>query len=109
MRRVLARVEHESLDRRARARVYAALDRVELRERPVLVVLSLNEEHGYAHVRQIFFEVPLAKLRIEPRAVPSPERAVDVAMVFRQARAKIAVLVRVFRARDAGDRDVLAE
>src|SRR5579872_6286894 len=72
-----------------------------LRHGPVLVVDSLNDERRAGDARQIFLDVPAAKLGMQPDIVPSPERAGGVAMMAREFLAKIRRLELLLRFGDA--------
>src|SRR5690349_19105971 len=64
---------------------HLALDRLELRHRPVLVVLALDREDGTLDARQILLDVPFLERRIEPGVVPEIERLARVRMVLGEA------------------------
>ena len=85
MRRVAAAREEQGL-RRERA----ALDGFHLSESPVLVVLALDHERGAGNRREIFLDVPVAKLRIEPDVIPSAKRFLDVIVIARKFLGQIA-------------------
>src|SRR5262249_49776457 len=105
VRRVLALGKHPPLER-ARD---AALDRVELGQRAVLVVCALERRHGRARARQIFLDGPGRKGGSEPDVVPAPERMVGVVVVAREALGKIRGAVGGLCLFDAGDGHVLDE
>src|SRR5580704_14991929 len=53
---------------------------LDLPERAVLVVSALHDQDRNADVTERFGDVPLLKVRIEPRPNPGAERAIDVGM-----------------------------
>ena len=63
--------------------LHAALDRVDLRQRAVLVVLALDQQRRRGHAAEHVLDVPGAELGREPDVVPEPERALGVAVVAR--------------------------
>src|SRR5438105_8978334 len=87
----------------------ATLQSVDLRDRPVLVLLALDEQGGRTDGRQRALEVPLPEGRVEPGSVPAPERRIHVPVVFRQARAQIAVQVSLAGSRNAAQAVLLGE
>ena len=87
----------------------AALDRVDLRQRPVLVVLALDQQRRRRHAGQHVLDVPGAELGREPDVVPQPERALGVAVVARHPLAEVGGRERLARLVDARHRDVLDE
>src|SRR5215467_9439306 len=68
----------------------------------VLIVRTLHDQHRHADIGEKLRDIPLAEVGIEPGAVPSLERVVDIRMPSRQARAQIAGLVRFLRLDDRG-------
>jgi len=75
----------------------------------VLIISTLHDQHGHADIGEKFRDIPLAKVGIEPGAVPSLERIVDMRMPSRQARAQVAGLVRFLRLDDLGDAWIFRE
>src|SRR5271157_3118816 len=102
VRRMLAVREHQDL-----RRWHARLCRLHLRDRSVLVLFALNAQDGTPDRRQIFFDVPRSKLRIEPDIVPSPKRCVHLLVVASQLLRQVGRLVVHLRLRDAGHAEVL--
>src|SRR5260370_4438302 len=88
-------------------RRHAPLNRFHLSERAVFVVLALNHQRGAGNCFQIFFDVPLAELRIEPDVVPSAKGAIDVIVIGRQSFRKVGGLVEFANRGDASDAQIL--
>src|SRR5205085_8272901 len=82
---------------------------VDLLFRAVFVLLALHHENGRADAGQRVLDVPLAELRIEPRAVPAPESRVHVLVPAGEALAQPAAQVRVARRLDAVQAGLLGE
>ena len=103
-RRVLA-VEMQAPDRAAGA----LLDRVELRHRPVLVALTLDQQQRTRDPLELVGDAPIRELRIEPHVVPAEERGVGVPVVARHLLAQVAVDVDLARSPDLIDANLLDE
>src|ERR1700759_724269 len=78
MRRVPATGKGDRLHRPAGL----PFDRLDLTPGAILVVLSLKNENGDRDPGQVLFDVPDAKLRMEPDVVPAPEGDVHVRAVM---------------------------
>src|SRR5690242_7064157 len=101
MRGVAAALELKSLGIRKRR-----ADSVELFERPVFVVATLDQERGRADRRQQRLDRPVAKARVEPDVVPTPEDVVGIAMIASEQLAQARRRVELLRALNALDRNV---
>ena len=77
MRRVAAVVKNDALDRAGDP----ALDGIELRERPILVVASLNEQDRTAYAMQAGFDIPLPELGRKPDIVPAKKSRIDLVVI----------------------------
>jgi len=75
MRRMAAIVEHQALD----GTLQAALDRVELRQRAVLILAALDQQHRLYDVADQILDRPGAELRLQPDIGPAEERIVHAA------------------------------
>jgi hypothetical protein len=71
-------------------RGHAALNCFYLGQRAVLVVLALDHERGARNRREIFLDVPAAKLRIELDVIPSAKCLIDMIVIARQFFREIA-------------------
>src|SRR5262245_7168261 len=67
-----------------------------------LIVGTLHDQHRHADIGEKLRDIPLAEVGIEPGAVPSLERVVDIRMPSRQARTQVAGFVRFLRLDDRG-------
>ena len=85
MRRVAAAREVQGL-----RRGHAALNCFYLGQRAVLVVLALDHERGAGNRREIFLDVPVAKLRIEPDVIPSAKCFIGMIVIARKFLRQIA-------------------
>lgn len=52
-----------------------------LGHRPVLIAETLNDENWTGDARQVFFDVPTAKIGMKPDVVPAPERPGGIAVM----------------------------
>ena len=59
---------------------------LDLANSPILVVGALQDRDRHADVGEIFRNIPVAKFRIEPGAVPAVEGVVDIAVPALQLR-----------------------
>ena len=84
-----------------------APDTGELVHRAVLVVLALHGKHRTTNAWQVFLDVPVAEIRMEPDPVPTPEHRLDVSVVARKLIPKVGCLEGVSRSHDVGNRNVL--
>src|SRR5262249_39164186 len=75
----------------------------------VLVVRALHDKYGYADIGEKFRDIPLAEVGIEPGALPSLERIVDIRMPSRETRAQVAGLKCFLRFDDRGDARIFRE
>src|SRR5580698_8947689 len=82
-------------------------DGLHLRHGSVLIVEALNREDGAGDVRKIFFNIPGAKVRMQPDIVPSPKREGGVAVMASQFLGEIRCFKGGFGYRDACDAEVL--
>src|SRR5712672_1860602 len=62
----------------------AALNGFNVGYRAIFVVFALNDQSGARNRAEIFFNVPLAKLRIEPNIVPAAKHFIGVLVVARK-------------------------
>jgi hypothetical protein len=83
-RRVPGAVDEQRLDRAGEL----ALDRLDLRERAVLIGGALDDERRRRDLRQVGLEVPRAEARGEPRAVPAPQNAPSTSSWYVARRAR---------------------
>src|SRR4051794_18063191 len=98
MRRMSAIRDGDRLHRPARL----AFDRLDLLPGAVLVALSLEDENGDLDRGQVLFDVPGAKIRMEPGTVPALEGDVHVrSVVPRQTVAQVRSPVVLADLRDA--------
>ena len=63
-----------------------ALNCLDVAQRAIFIVFALNDQSGARNRAEIFFNVPLAKLRIEPNIIPSAEHFVDVIVILQSSR-----------------------
>src|SRR6202022_3753334 len=63
-----------------------ARDRLDVRERSVLVGLALDQQRGYADLGQRGLDVPASEVRMQPPRVPAPEGIVGILVVPGEAR-----------------------
>src|SRR3954447_7302086 len=85
----LRRVAGAGDDRsRERARD-AGLDGVDLRQRPELVGVPLNDVYGARDGGEVRLDVPRPELRRQPDAVPAPEGRIGVDVMARHASAEV--------------------
>lgn len=84
-------------------------DRFGLGHGPVLIVETLNDENGAGNARQIFFDVPAAKIGMEPDIVPSPEGPGCIAVMAGELFGEIRGFERHLGLGDAFDAEVLDE
>src|SRR3984957_12302589 len=74
LRRVaMGRMARPRQDRHIDRAVTLLLRRLDLLDRAVLVVGTLDDEERHADITQRFRDVPIAKVRIEPRLAPGAE------------------------------------
>src|SRR5262245_55118726 len=84
------------------------LDRLDLLYCAVFSVLALNHENWLLDVWQKLFDVPGAKVGIEPNVIPATERAFDIgAMIPPQTTLERSILVGIFCFDDAFDAELL--
>ena len=86
-----------------------SLYRFHLRHGSVLIVHALNHQHRAGNLRQVSFDVPVAKFRMEPDLVPSPESFGRIAMMARQFLRQICGLELRLCLGDAGHAQILDE
>src|SRR4030081_1234061 len=79
----------------------------DLANSPIVVVGALHDRDRHADVSEIFGDIPVAKLWVEPRVVPSVERVIDIAVPALELRLKVGGLVDGFDLRDRPDRNIL--
>src|SRR5258707_3528664 len=61
----------------------AALNGFDVGYRSVFIVFALNGQSGAGNRTEIFFNVPLAKLRVEPNIVPAAKHFVGMLAIAR--------------------------
>jgi hypothetical protein len=76
---------------------------------PVLIVETLNDESRAGDSRQIFFDVPAAKIGMEPDIVPSPEGPGGIAVMAGELFGEIRGFELYLGLGDAFDAEVLDE
>src|ERR1700742_3926177 len=57
---------------------------LDLTHAPVLIIDTLHDHDGDPDIGEVFRNIPVAELRVEPSAVPAVKGVVDVAMPARQ-------------------------
>src|SRR6185312_16883889 len=97
--------QHRHFDR---AITFFARD-LDLLHGSVLIVLTLHDQDWHADVSESLGDVPLAEIRIEPGAVPTLERAIDVGMPARQPCAQVAGFISPSGVFDCGNAFVFDE
>src|SRR3970040_1425559 len=100
MRGVPAVVEGEAGPRPG----YPSLDRIELGERPVLVVTALDEKDGAIDPGKVALDVPGGEGGVEPDVVPGVECRARVAVIAAHALGKVGGLESLPGSLDTGDR-----
>src|SRR5581483_5833011 len=80
---------------------------LDLPQGAVLILRALHDLHGNTDVGQVFGDVPVAELRIEPGAVPGVERVVDVVVPACELFLQPAGFVFALDAFDRGYGDIL--
>src|SRR5579859_6195348 len=93
-------------DRHIDRTITLLLSNFDLANGPILVVGALYDRHRYADIGEVFRDVPLAKRRIEPSAIPTIEGVVDIAMPARQFGPEIGGLINRFDGGDRGHRNI---
>jgi drug/metabolite transporter (DMT)-like permease len=88
---------------------HSARDAVDLLQRAVFVVEPLHGEQRAADRLDFAFDRPLPERRMQPDAVPAPERRIGIVVVAGQAFAQVGLQIVDAHPLDAGDRDVLDE
>ena len=86
-----------------------ARDCLWLGHRPVLILETLNDENRTSDARQIFFDVPTAKIGMKPDVVPSPERPGGIAVMAGEFFGEIRGFELHLGLGDALDAEVLGE
>src|SRR5712671_6463838 len=71
----------------------AALNGFDMGYRAIFVVFALNDQSGARNRPEIFFNVPLAKLRIEPNIVPATKHFVGMLVVARKFFTQVTGLI----------------
>src|SRR5882672_11254998 len=71
----------------------AAVNGFNVGYRTIFVVFALNDQSGARNRAEIFFNVPVAKLRIEPNIVPPAKHFVDMLVIARKFFAQVAGLI----------------
>src|SRR6266446_5957604 len=79
---------------------------IDLADCPILVIGALQDCNGNAYVGEIFRNIPVAKLWVEPCRVPPVERVVDVVVPALQLRPEIGGLIGLLDLGDRGDRNI---
>lgn len=96
MRRVASGLRHQPLERRIRP----AFQFRDLSQITVLVIAALNDQGRDAQVVDDVIHIPRLEQRIEPRAIPAPERVVRIGMIPRHPGAQTGIPERLCRAGD---------
>src|SRR3954470_7222678 len=86
----------------ARARKDRGVDRaitlllrdLDLPHGAVLIISTLEDRHRHADIGEVFGNIPVAKFRIEPRAVPAMKGVVDVLVPARELLFQVRGLIR---------------
>src|SRR5215472_8261368 len=84
-----------------------ALNRLHLPHRPILILETLDDQDRTGNPRQIVFDVPASKIRMQPDVVPSPECPPCIAVMPRQSLGQIGGFKLRFRSSDARHAQVL--
>src|ERR1700740_2955337 len=80
---------------------------LDLSNSSILVVLTLNDSTRHADIGEVFGDVPVAKLLVEPGAIPPVKSVVDVFVPARELVAEVGIFVGDLDLGDRSDRDVL--
>src|SRR5262245_37817712 len=48
----------------------------------ILIILALEQQHRYLDLRQVLFNIPRTKVRVEPNLVPTPKCSVNILSVI---------------------------
>src|SRR6266404_8762519 len=80
---------------------------LDLAHGPVLVVHTLQDRHRYADIGEVFGNIPVAEIRIEPGAVPAIEGVVDILVPARQLLLQVRGRVGAPDLGNRGDRNIL--
>src|ERR1700730_675119 len=105
MRGVARRSEYGRLDRAEALR----LRHLDLPERAVLIVRPLHDQDRHADVAERLGDVPFPEIRIEPRADPGAERAVDIGVPALELVTQNTGVERLPCAADFGESHLLGE
>jgi len=54
------------------------IDALKLAKGSVIVIHSLDQQYWNLNLQQIFFQIPIDKLRIQPGLIPAPKSAVNI-------------------------------
>ena len=87
MRRMAGAGHHGHIDRT----IALFLRDLDLADRAILIVGALHDRDGHADIGEIFGNIPVAELRIEPGAVPAIEGVVDIVVPARELRLRSVV------------------
>src|SRR5882757_8627329 len=71
----------------------AALNGFNVSDCAIFIVFALNDESGARNRAEIFFNVPLAKLRVEPNIVPTAKHFVDMLVIARKFFTQVTGLI----------------
>lgn len=83
------------------------LNRFDLRHGSVLIVEALDDQHRARDPCQVFFNVPVAEVGMEPDVVPSPESPGWIAVIAAKAFRQIGGLEAYLGLADAADAQIL--
>src|SRR5258708_3980515 len=89
MRRMSAAIELRQLRLRD-----AFSDRIDLRHRAVMVVMTLHGEQRTANGTELIDDAPRSELRAQPHIVPAIKSRIDIVVIARELAAQIRLLVR---------------
>src|SRR5204863_7846013 len=90
-------------------RRYPRLNRLDLFDRPVFVILALDYKRWAAYGIQIALDVPRSEMRVQPDIAPAQERSIHMLMITVQLAREVRRLVCNFRLRDALHGQILDE
>src|SRR6267142_4685139 len=71
----------------------AAVNGFNVGYRAIFVVFALNDQSGARNRAEIFFNVPVAKLRLEPNIAPTAKHFVGMRVIARKFFAQVAGLI----------------
>src|SRR4029077_107076 len=86
-----------------------ASDSIYLSQGPILIFVSLDCQDRTRDAREIFFDIPAAKMWIQPDVVPSPECSGSIAVITRKFRREVGRLELALNLRDALHAEIFYE